>query len=59
MNYDNRVIDIVYKTVEENLEKFDEPLERYDNWKDDIIERIQDYISELNPEYKKFIRGFE
>jgi len=54
MNYDRRVIDIVYTAVEYNLNKFKGiPLERYDNWKDDIIEGVQDYIQEIREEYEE------
>ena len=53
MNIDDNIIKIVYETVEENQKKFpSHKLERYDNWKDDIIEKVQDYIIEICPEYK-------
>ena len=48
MNYNKKVIDIVYETVAQHQKKYDKPLEQYDNWKDEIIELFQDYIEELS-----------
>ena len=46
MNRNRRIIDIVYKTVERNIDKFPGyKLESYDNWKDDIIGKMQNYIA--------------
>ncbi len=46
-NRKSRIINIVYGTIEkyQSSEMFKKvPLEKYDNWKDDIIEKFQDYI---------------
>lgn len=52
MNINKKITKIVYETVDETKKKFpDKRLEDYDNWKDDIIEKIQDYINETK--YKK------
>ena len=53
MNIDKKVTQIVYETVKTNQKRFQGVnLEMYDNWKDDIIEKIQEYITQIFPGYE-------
>lgn len=47
MNIDKEIIKIVYGTINDYEKIFkNTPFEEYDNWKDEIIEKVQDYIKD-------------